>query len=150
MALKIGQKAPDFTLPSTDGKMFRLSTGFAGKSCIIYFYPKDFTSGCTAEACEFRDEFEGFKDLDIAIVGISKDDIKTHLRFKKQYNLPFELLSDSRGKTCGAYDALIPLVRVPKRITYLLDKNHIIQAVHQDLFDGKGHITEMIAKVKKG
>jgi len=149
MTLKIGQKAPDFTLPSTDGKMFRLSKGFEGKPCIVYFYPKDFTGGCTAEACEFRDQSDEFKELDISIVGISRDDMATHLKFKKQYELPFELLSDSSGKTCQAYDALVPIIRVPKRITYLLDKNHIIQAIYQDMFDGKAHIEQMILNVKK-
>jgi thioredoxin-dependent peroxiredoxin len=148
MALSIGQKAPDFTLPSTDGKMFRLSKGFAGNPCIIYFYPRDFTGGCTAEACEFRDQFEEFRALDISIVGISKDDMATHIRFKNQYNLPFELLSDQSGRTCQAYDALIPLVRMPKRITYLLDKNHYVKGVYQDMFDGKAHITQMIANLK--
>lgn len=148
MALKIGQKAPDFTLPSTNGKMFRLSKGFEGKPCIVYFYPKDFTGGCTAEACEFRDQFEEFKELDISIVGISRDDMATHLKFKKQYDLPFELLSDSSGKTCQAYDALVPIIRVPKRITYLLDENHTIQAIYQDMFDGKAHIEQMINSLK--
>ncbi|WP_209330132.1 peroxiredoxin [Lunatimonas salinarum] len=149
MALKIGTKAPDFVLPSTSGKLFKLSEDWKGKGGIIYFYPKDFTGGCTTQACEFRDEFESFRDLDISIVGISKDSIATHHKFKKEYNLPFELLGDSRGKVCRDYDALIPLVHVPKRITYLIDEKHVIRAIHQDMFDSKSHIREMIAQAQK-
>jgi len=144
MGLKIGQKAPDFTLPSTSGKLFSLSKELSGKPCVIYFYPKDFTGGCTAQACEFRDQFEDFRDLDLPVIGISRDDIPTHLRFKKTHNLPFELLSDTAGKVCASYDALVPLIRIPKRITYLLDKNHQIKDVFQDMLDAKAHIKRML------
>jgi thioredoxin-dependent peroxiredoxin len=144
MALKIGKKAPDFTLPSTSGKNFSLSKDAKGKACIIYFYPKDFTKVCTAEACDFRDQFAAFRDLDIPVLGISRDDMATHLRFKKEYKLPFELLSDEKGNVCNAYDALIPLIRVPKRITYFIDQNHIIQGVFSDMFESKKHVEEMI------
>lgn len=147
MALKIGSKAPDFVLPSTSGKLFKLSENWKGNGGIIYFYPKDFTSGCTAQACEFRDEFASFRDLDVPIIGISKDSIATHQKFKKEFNLPFELLGDTRGSVCRSYDALIPLVNLPKRITYLLDENHVIRAAYQDMFDSKSHIREMIAQI---
>ncbi len=144
MAIKIGKKAPDFSLPSTSGKDFKLSKDFFGKSCVIYFYPKDFTGGCTAQACEFRDEFETFRDLDIPIVGISRDDMATHNRFKKAYQLPFELLSDKDGKVCKAYDALVPILGLPKRITYLLDEGHLVKDVFQDMFNAKAHIKKML------
>ncbi|WP_114750457.1 peroxiredoxin [Pleomorphovibrio marinus] len=148
MALEKGTKAPDFILPSTSGKQFHLSKDFGGKACIIYFYPKDFTKGCTAEACEFRDHFESFRELDIPIVGISRDTISSHQKFKKEHRLPFELLSDAKGGVCEDYDALIPIVRMPKRITYLLNKNHRIEAVFQDMFDAKSHISKMVEEVK--
>ena len=148
MALKIGKKAPDFTLPSTSGKNFSLSKDCKDKACIIYFYPKDFTRGCTAEACDFRDQFVAFRDLDIPVLGISRDDMPTHLRFKKEYKLPFELLSDEKGNVCNAYDALIPLIRVPKRITYFIDQDHIIQGVFSDMFESKKHVNEMIKLLK--
>ena len=144
MAIKIGKKAPDFTLPSTSGKDFKLSKDFFGKSCVIYFYPKDFTGGCTAQACEFRDEFETFRELNIPIVGISRDDMPTHIRFKKAYQLPFELLSDKDGKVCKAYDALVPILGLPKRITYLLDEGHVVKDVFQDMFNAKAHIKKML------
>lgn len=144
MGLRKGQKAPDFTLPSTSGSDFKLSRDFFGKTCVIYFYPKDFTGGCTAQACEFRDQFEEFRDLDLPVIGISRDDIETHLRFKKSNKLPFELLSDASGEVCRKYDALVPIIGIPKRVTYLLDKGHVIKDVFQDMFNAKDHIKKML------
>lgn len=144
MGLKTGQKAPDFTLPSTSGKLFSLSSDLKEKPCVIYFYPKDFTGGCTAQACEFRDQFEDFRGLELPVIGISRDDIPTHLRFKKAHDLPFELLSDKSGEVCEKYDALVPLIRIPKRITYLLDQDHRIKDVFQNMLDAKAHIKRML------
>ena len=150
MSLTIGSKAPDFKLQSTSGREFQLEKNKLFKPLVIYFYPKDFTPGCTTEACEFRDTFELFRDMDIDILGISRDDIKTHLEFKKINQLPFELLSDPDGKVAKLYDAVLPLVNFTKRITYLLDKKHTIVASYQNLFGAKKHIDEMIKQVKKG
>lgn len=149
MALKKGQKAPDFTLPSTSGENFTLYKNAVGKACVIYFYPKDFTKVCTAEACDFRDQFEAFRELDVPVIGISRDTIATHIKFKKEYNLPFELLSDGSGKVCKSYDALIPIVNMPKRITYFLDSNHVIQGVYSDMFESKKHVEEMIKQLNQ-
>lgn len=148
MALKKGTKAPDFTLSSTSGEKFTLSQDCKDKACIIYFYPKDFTKVCSKEACDFRDQFGAFRDLDIPIFGISRDDIKTHLSFKKEYKLPFDLLSDLDGRVCKSYDALIPIVKMPKRITYFLDKNHMIAGVFSDMFESKRHVEEMLKLIK--
>jgi peroxiredoxin Q/BCP len=148
MALKVGDKAPDFTLPSTTGKDFTLYNDRKDKPCIIYFYPKDFTPGCTAEACDFRDNIEFFKQFDIDVVGISRDDVETHLKFKAKHDLPFELLADTKGQVTKAFKATMPLVGVSKRITYLLDKEQNVVAVFDKLFGAKAHIQEMIKKVK--
>ena len=150
MALKENTPAPDFTLGSTSGKPFTLSKDAAGKPLIIYFYPKDFTSGCTKEACEFRDSFEFFKDTKIDVYGISRDSVETHHKFRKAHNLPFHLLADEDGRVADLYKASVPLINFTKRITYLLDKNHRIAGVYQNLFGAKKHIHEMIAKVKAG
>ena len=149
MALKIGNIAPAFNLKSTGEKSIDSLKDFNGQAFILYFYPKDFTKGCTAEACEFRDQFEAFRNLDIPVLGISKDDIPTHERFKKEHRLPFDLLSDPSGEVCKAYDALIPLIKMPKRITYLIDKDHKIAAVFSDMFESKGHIESMLKSIKK-
>lgn len=148
MALQVGSKAPDFILPGTSDLKLHLSKDLKGKALILFFYPKDFTRGCTAEACEFRDNFSEFRDLNIPVFGISRDDIETHERFKKAYKFPFDLLSDESGKVCKAYDALIPLIKMPKRVTYLLDKDHRIAAVYSDMFEFKAHISKMLDKLE--
>lgn len=148
MALKLNTQAPDFSLPSTKGQKFRLSE-LKGSPCIIYFYPKDFTPGCTKEACEFRDQFAIFKELNIPVYGISRDTIATHKLFREKHQLPFELLADVSGEVAKKYDALIPLVGLTQRITYLLDKNHRIAAAYNSLFNFKKHIKIMVAKVQE-
>lgn len=149
MSLKIGEIAPDFNLPSTSGEKLSLSKNYKGKPLILFFYPKDFTKVCTAEACEFRDEFGVFKGLGIDVLGVSRDDMATHQRFKKEYKLPFELLSDETGKVCKSYDALIPLIKMPKRVTYLIDKEGKIAGVYSDMFESRGHVEVMIRKITK-
>jgi peroxiredoxin Q/BCP len=149
MALPVGTQAPDFTLAATSLGSITLSKDLAGKSVILYFYPKDFTPGCTTEACEFRDQFAEFRDLNIPVFGISRDNLATHEKFKKTHRLPFELLADESGKVCKAYDALIPLIKMPTRVTYLLDSNHRIAGVFQGLFENKAHIAAMLKELKK-
>ncbi|NJL15082.1 MAG: peroxiredoxin [Microscillaceae bacterium] len=147
MALQVGSKAPDFTLPATGGLSFTLSQEAAGQAVILYFYPKDFTPGCTAEACDFRDNIAQFSDLSIPVFGISRDSVLTHEKFKEKYQLPFALLADESGRVAKAYQALIPLIGLTKRITYLLDKNHQIAAVYESMFGAKQHIKAMIAQL---
>lgn len=147
MALKTGTQAPDFSLKGTSGLQLTPSRDLRGKSFILYFYPKDFTKVCTAEACEFRDQFAAFRELDIPVFGVSRDDVETHERFKKEFSLPFDLLSDPGGKVCQAYDALVPLIRMPKRITYLINKKHQIAAAYSDMFESKAHIEKMLKKI---
>lgn len=148
MALSIGSKAPDFTLPSTNGT-FTLSKDLAGKACIVYFYPKDFTNVCTKEACSFRDEFSVFEGVNITIIGISKDTVETHHKFKAQYNLPFELLADTKGTVAKLYKASMPIIGVTKRITYLLDANHKITAIYDGLFEAQEHVSKMVSEIGK-
>jgi peroxiredoxin Q/BCP len=148
MALKIGSKAPDINLKSTSGARFNLAEDMKGKPCVIYFYPKDFTPGCTEEACTFRDAFSEFRNLEVAVFGISRDNINSHMKFKEQHKLPFELLSDLDGKICKAYDALVPIIGLPKRVTYLLNEHHTIVAVYQDMFGARKHIENMIKEMK--
>ncbi|WP_224994553.1 peroxiredoxin [Cesiribacter sp. SM1] len=144
MALKEKTQAPNFTLPSTDGRDFTLHQDAKGKAVILYFYPKDFTSGCTQQACEFRDHFDFFRDLDIPVYGISRDSVETHQRFRKEHNLPFHLLADEDGNVAGLYKATVPLINFTRRITYLLDSNHTIVSSFEKLFGAKKHIEEMV------
>jgi len=150
MSLAVGSKAPSFSLPSSSGQNFDLEIDYKDKPLILYFYPADFTRGCTAEACSYRDSFEVFKGFEVDIIGVSKDSVSTHNRFRKDYKLPFELLSDTKLEVIKKYDAVFPIVNVVKRITYLLDKSHTIVAVYDNLFLAKSHIDEMMRKVKGG
>ena len=146
--LQVGDKAPNISGTDHDGNSVAISD-FLGKKLVIFFYPKANTPGCTAEACDFRDQFEAFRELDIQVVGISRDNIATHHKFKKEHRLPFELLSDASGKVCKSYDALIPLVNMPKRVTYLLDSEHKIAGIYEGLFENKSHVDAMLRKLKK-
>ncbi len=150
MALSLGNQAPDFTLASTKGNDYTLSINQADKPLVVYFYPADFTRGCTAEACSYRDSFDVFKEYEVDIIGISKDSVATHLKFQKEHRLPFELLADTKLKVAKQYDAVMPIVNVTKRITYLLDKTHKIVAIYDSLFMAKKHIDEMMRQVKAG
>jgi peroxiredoxin Q/BCP len=97
-----GEEAPDFTLKADDGREVSLSE-YRGKRVVLYFYPKDGTPGCTREAIEFRDIVDEFEKEDAVILGVSKDSIKSHQRFKQKHNLPFTLLSDPEGKVLELY-----------------------------------------------
>lgn len=149
MALPIGAEAPNFTLPSTSGGTFTLHEEFRGKIGILYFYPKDFSGGCTMEACSFRDSFAEFRGLDVPVVGISADDVATHQRFRDSLNLPFHLLADTEKIAASAYDVLAPFVSFVQRVTFLIDENMRIAAVYQNLFDFSGHIKQMLAELRK-
>ena len=101
--LEIGTKAPDFTLQDKDGQNITLSQ-FTGQPVVLYFYPKDNTPGCTKQACAFAGSYEGFKQCNAVIIGVSKDSIASHQRFAEKYDLPFILLSDPKRLAIEAYD----------------------------------------------
>jgi peroxiredoxin Q/BCP len=149
MSLHINRQAPDFSLSSTSSKIFTLSKDLKDKACILFFYSKDFNSTCTQEACAFKETFALLKQLDIAVVGISKDELATHLAFKNEFDLPFELLSDETGDVTALYEAFFPFIGLKKRITYLLDRDHKILAVYENLFDSTKHVQYMLAKLKE-
>jgi peroxiredoxin Q/BCP len=150
MSLAVGSTAPDFTLPSTAGRDFSLSQHAPRKPLILYFYPKDFTPLCTAEACSFRDTFDEFIKLGVDVIGVSTNDIETHHRFKAAHNLPFELLSDPDSKVAKLYGAVMPVVGITRRKTFLLDKNLIIVAMFENNFSADEHTRTMITKLKAG
>ncbi|SFP82822.1 peroxiredoxin [Hymenobacter arizonensis] len=140
--LQVGQPAPDFTLKTTTGDTFRLSA-LRGRHVVLYFYPKDDTPGCTAQACSFRDQYEDFKDLGAEVVGISSDSEKSHQKFTAKHNLPFELLADEKGEVRKLYEvprALLGLL--PGRVTYVIDKNGIIQYIFNSLSGAVDHVSK--------
>ncbi|SMG29526.1 peroxiredoxin Q/BCP [Marivirga sericea] len=146
MPLKEQQQAPNFELASTSGDTFKL-TEQSGEPIILFFYPKNFTKVCTAEVCEFRDAFSEFRDLNVKVVGISQDTISSHQKFKKENKLPFELLSDPKGKVAKLYKATIPVIGMNRRITYLMDKEQRIKAVYENMFTADQHVKQMINKM---
>ena len=149
MPLAKGDPAPDFTLPSTEGKDFHLAEDMKGQPLILYFYPKDFTPGCTAEACSFRDAFDVFRQAEIPVMGISQDDVSTHKRFKDTHKLNFALLSDTKGEVANRYKARMPIINFTRRVTYLLNDQHRIAAVYENLMGANRHIEEMQKQLKK-
>ncbi|MBN2267940.1 MAG: thioredoxin-dependent thiol peroxidase [Acholeplasmataceae bacterium] len=132
--LSVGHRVSDFALPDQDGKIHRLSD-YQGKKVVIYFYPKDNTSGCTTQACAFRDQFEDFKSLDVMVIGISKDSPKSHQKFIKDYDLPFLLLSDENLEVIQSFGVYVEKSMYGKkymgvsRSTFVLDEDHIITHV---------------------
>jgi thioredoxin-dependent peroxiredoxin len=104
MTLKVGDLAPDFSLPDTNGNIVNLAD-FHGKRVILYFYPRDNTPGCIKEACGFRDAYDDYQAQDLVILGVSTDDAKSHEKFVKKHNLPFPLLTDEGGKVAETYNS---------------------------------------------
>ena len=128
--LKIGTKAPEFSLPDQNGQLHTLSS-YQGRKVILYFYPKDMTSGCTAQACSFRDLYPQFQEKGAVVLGVSKDSVASHKRFEETHGLPFTLLSDPELQVITAYDVLKPPKddkpsRSVSRSTYLIDEDGII------------------------
>ena len=129
--LEIGTKAPDFTLPDQNGTMHSLSE-FKGKKVILYFYPKDNTSGCTKQACAFGELYPQFTEKGATVIGISKDSVASHKNFESNYSLPFTLLSDTELTAIKAYDVWKEKTMYGKkymgieRSTYLIDENGFI------------------------
>ena len=130
--LKEGMKAPDFALADKDGNIVKLED-FAGKKLVLYFYPKDNTPGCTRQACAFASLYDGFKDRDVAVVGVSKDSAASHQKFAEKYNLPFVLLSDPELEAIKAYDVWQEKKMYGKvsfgvvRTTYVIDEKGMIE-----------------------
>ncbi len=129
--LEIGIKAPDFTLPDQNGDMHSLSD-YRGRKVILYFYPKDNTSGCTKQACGFSDRYPQFKEKGAVVLGVSKDSVASHKKFEEKYGLPFTLLSDTELEVIKAYDVWKEKKNYGKvsmgvvRTTYLIDEDGCI------------------------
>ncbi len=132
--IEVGQKAPDFELLNQDGEMVRLSD-YLGKKVVLYFYPKDNTPGCTAQACGFSELYPQFIEKDAVVLGVSKDSVASHKKFKEKYNLGFTLLSDESLDVIQAYDVWKEKNMYGKKVmgvvrsTFLIDENGYIVKV---------------------
>jgi len=139
MTLAIGDAAPAFTMPTDGGGSVSLKD-LAGKKVILYFYPKDDTSGCTAQACGFRDALPDFGKLDAVVIGVSKDSVASHDKFKKKYELPFTLGSDESSGVCEAYGVWVEKSMYGKKYMGIERTTFLI--------DAKGKIAQIWRKVK--
>lgn len=148
MALKVGDKIPNFAAIDTNGDLFESNEVIGKKPVVIYFYPKDDTRVCTEQACSFRDQYEDFKSLGAEVIGISSDSLKSHVAFANKHQLPFILLSDydkKIRKEFGVPNDYFGLV--PGRATYVADRNGIIQLIF-DNTSGKIHIDKALEILK--
>ena len=134
MMLSVGAKAPDFTLKNQNGAEVRLSD-FLGRKVVLYFYSKDNTPGCTRQACAFAGSYAAFKEQDVAVIGVSKDSVASHVKFAQKYELPFILLSDPELQAIQAYDVWQEKKLYGKvsmgvvRSTYVIDEHGVIEKV---------------------
>ncbi|MDA1188228.1 MAG: thioredoxin-dependent thiol peroxidase [Chloroflexi bacterium] len=152
MALKVGDKAPDFDLPASTGGSISLKS-LAGKQVTLYFYPKDDTPGCTVEACEFRDADSELREAGIQVLGVSADDLKSHDKFINKFSLNFPLLSDADKKVSTAYGAWGEKTSFGKktvgmiRKTFLIDENGKLKKIWAKV-KPEGHAAEVLEAAK--
>ncbi|MFO0675360.1 MAG: peroxiredoxin [Polyangiaceae bacterium] len=143
MALAIGTLAPDFERTSSDGRTIRLSDYRGKKDVVLFFYPKDFTPVCTAEACGFRDMYEELGNESTEIIGVSEDDDASHRKFAERYKVTYPLLADADRKLVELFDlkpGLLGVVGLKKRVTYVIDKQGRIQSVLDALISADHHL----------
>tara|TARA_R110000868_G_scaffold266274_1_gene525217 strand:- start:99620 stop:100189 length:570 start_codon:yes stop_codon:yes gene_type:complete len=152
MTLEVGDKAPDFELPTDGGGSVKLSD-LKGKPVVIYFYPKDMTPGCTTESCEFRDAEPDFSAINAQIIGISKDSATRHDKFKAKHDLNFILASDENATTCEDYGTWVEKNMYGKkymgieRTTLVIDGDGVIRHIWRKV-KVKGHVADVLAAVK--
>ncbi|MCX6245790.1 MAG: peroxiredoxin [Bacteroidetes bacterium] len=146
--IKVGDTAPMFTLPGSDGQLVNLADFIGKKNLVVYFYPKDESYGCTKEACSFRDSYDDFKDAGAEVIGISTDDEESHRSFAEHHKLPFILLSDKGGKAAESYGVGRSLGILPGRMTFVVDKNGIVRMTYSSQLNFQNHINEAIEMLK--
>jgi peroxiredoxin Q/BCP len=148
-SVQVGDKAPDFTLPSQSGASVTLSDYQGRQVVVLYFYPKDNTRGCTAEACAFRDSYEVFAAAGAEVIGVSSDSIESHDKFSGRHELPFVLLSDQAGQVRKRYGVPTSLGMLPGRVTYVIDTEGIVQHVFSSMTRIGRHVDDALAVVKR-
>jgi peroxiredoxin Q/BCP len=147
--IKAGDKAPAFSLPADDGSTISLA-GFAGRTVVLYFYPKDDTSGCTTQACEFRDSWAAVQRKGAVVLGVSPDGVKSHVKFKDKYALPFPLLADEDHAVAEAYGVWGEKSMYGRRYmginrtTFIIDGAGTVRTVFEKV-KPKGHAAEVLA-----
>lgn len=140
--LKVNNKAPDFSGTTDDGQLFKLSEQIGKNHVVLYFYPRDFTPGCTREACSFRDDYDAIKAEHAVLIGVSTDSVESHKAFKEKHQLPFPLIADTEQRIGRLYDVGRGLLGLSptQRVTYLIDMTGVIRGVfHHEIAIAKHH-----------
>jgi peroxiredoxin Q/BCP len=146
--VQVGDKAPDFSMTTSGNGKVDLK-GLRGRRVVLYFYPKDDTPGCTKEACGFRDNLPRFKKIDAEIIGVSRDSVARHDKFKAKYDLPFVLAADEDGKVCEAYGVWVEKSNYGKkymgieRSTFLIDEKGVVRNVWRRV-KVDGHVDDVL------
>ena len=146
--IKVGSLAPEFALQNGNGDFVRLADFRGKKNVVVYFYPKDFSRGCTAEACSFRDSYEAFKELGAEVIGISGQDQKSHTAFSAEHKLPFILLSDPDGSVRKAYGVKKSLGLIPGRVSFVIDMQGIVRHIFVSQTRATAHVDEALTVLK--
>ncbi len=146
LAIANGSPAPEFELPDHNGKAVTLGQ-FSGRSVVLFFYPKDDTTGCTIEACRFRDDFEKFTDVGAEVLGISDDSSESHRKFISKYKLPFTLLSDKGGRVRTLYGVKKTFGIIPGRVTFVIDREGIVRHVFSSQSSPAKHVDEALRRL---
>jgi thioredoxin-dependent peroxiredoxin len=146
--LAIGDRAPDFTLPDQNGQPVHLADVLARGHVVLYFYPKDESAGCTAEACSFRDQYEVFREAGAEVIGVSGDSVESHQKFVQHHRLPFILLSDAGGEVRKLYSVQSTLGFLPGRVTFVIDRDGIVRYSFNSQMNPLRHVPEALAILK--
>ncbi|MER2561374.1 MAG: peroxiredoxin [Myxococcaceae bacterium] len=145
----IGEKAPDVTFVGESGAPVKLSDYVGKKTVVLYFYPKDETSGCTAQACSFRDAYEDFKQAGAEVIGVSADDAASHASFKTHHRLPFVLLSDPGGVAAKALGVKKTFGLIAGRVTFVIDRDGVVRHRFDSQIRVKEHVEQALGLVKQ-
>jgi peroxiredoxin Q/BCP len=149
MAIKIGDRVPPFTLKDGNGNLFESKSVLGKKPTVVYFYPKDDTAGCTAQACSFRDSYQDFQDLGAEVIGISSDSEASHQKFAKSYKLPFILLADTSKKVRNLFGVPTSMFGlIPGRVTYVIDSEGIVRLIFDSMMPNN-HMDKALEFLKK-
>ncbi len=145
----VGATAPDFTKTTQHGDSITLSQFRGDRTVVLYFYPKNETPGCTAEACSFRDHFEEFVEAGAVVIGVSQDSEKSHQSFAKNHGLPFLLVSDRDKAMQKAYGVPKTMGLLPGRVTFVIDRDGVVQHAFNTQLNAKKHVREALGVVKR-
>jgi peroxiredoxin Q/BCP len=147
--MKPGDRAPDFELPASQGRTVKLADFRGKKTIVLYFYPKDETPGCTAEACSFRDEYEDFTAAGAEVIGVSDDSVASHDQFAEHHHLPFVLASDTGGALREKMGVKKTLGMLKGRVTFVIDRDGVIRDRFDSQIRFKAHVSHALELVKQ-